>query len=96
MGRAISGLGAGTWVPLTAAFNSLFPAQQASQATAILTFVGSAGRAVASGVTGSLNELGGYALAFNLAACAAAVIPLFALPIRERSRPRSGNSGCDP
>jgi MFS family permease len=28
-GRAITGLAAGTWVPLTVAFSSLFPAQQA-------------------------------------------------------------------
>lgn len=87
VGRAITGLAAGTWVPLTVAFSSLFPAPQAIRATAILTFVGSAGRMIASGVTGSLNELGGYVLAFNLAVCVAAVALLFVLPVRERSHP---------
>jgi MFS family permease len=87
VGRAITGLAAGTWVPLTVAFSSLFPAAQAIRATAILTFVGSAGRMIASGVTGSLNELGGYVLAFNLAACVAAVALLFVLPVREPSHP---------
>ncbi len=86
-GRAITGLAAGTWVPLTVAFSSLFPAQQAIRSTAILTFVGSVGRMVATGVTGSLNEVGGYVLAFNLAACAAAVALLVALPVRERAHP---------
>lgn len=85
LGRAVTGLAAGTWVPLTVAFSDLFPARQAIRATAILTFVGSAGRMIASGVTGSLNDLGGYVLAFNLAACAAAVALVFALPVRERS-----------
>ncbi len=87
VGRAVTGLAAGTWVPLTVAFSSLFPAQQAIRATAILSFVGSAGRVLASGITGSLNELGGYALAFNLAACAAAAALLVALPARERPHP---------
>jgi MFS family permease len=87
VGRAVTGLAAGTWVPLTVAFSSLFPAQQTIRAAAILTFVGSAGRMIASGVTGSLNGLGGYVLAFNLAACAAVVALLFALPVRERSHP---------
>jgi MFS family permease len=86
-GRAITGLAAGTWVPLTVAFSSLFPAQQAIRSTAILTFVGSVGRMIATAVTGSVNRLGGYVLAFNLAACAAAVALLVALPVRERAHP---------
>jgi MFS family permease len=86
-GRAITGLAAGTWVPLTVAFSSLFPSHQAIRATAILTFVGSVGRMIATAVTSSLNEVGGYVLAFNLAACAAVVALLFALPVRERAHP---------
>lgn len=97
VGRAITGLAAGTWVPLTAAFSSLFPARQAIRATAILTFVGSVGRVIATGLTGSLNELGGYALAFHLAAGVAVLTLLFALPVRERVhqplRPSAGGIG---
>jgi MFS family permease len=87
IGRAITGLAAGTWVPLVVVFSSLFPPNEAVRATAMLTFVGSAGRVLATGVTGSLNELGGYSLAFFLAAGAAALAVLIVLPAREERRP---------
>jgi MFS family permease len=53
----------------------------------MLTLVGSVGRVLATSVTGSLNELGGYSLAFSLAAVAAALAVLIVLPIREKPRP---------
>jgi MFS family permease len=87
IGRAITGLAAGTWVPLVVVFSSLFPPHEAIRATAMLTFVGSVGRVLATGVTGSLNELGGYSLAFFLAAGAAALAILVVLPTREGRRP---------
>jgi predicted MFS family arabinose efflux permease len=84
VGRAITGLAAGTWVPLTVAFSGLFPAQEAIRATSILTFVGSVGRVSATSVTGLLNELGGYSLAFFFAAGAAALGVLVMFSARER------------
>jgi len=87
IGRAITGLAAGTWVPLVVVFSSLFPPHEAVRASAMLTFVGSVGRALATGVTGSLNELGGYSLAFFLAAGAAALAVLIVLPTKEERRP---------
>ena len=87
IGRAVTGLAAGTWVPLVVVFSSLFPPLEAVRATAMLTFVGSVGRVLATGVTGSLNELGGYSLAFFLAAGAAALAILIVLPAREERRP---------
>jgi MFS family permease len=87
IGRAITGLAAGTWVPLVVVFSSLFPPNEAVRATAMLTFVGSAGRVLATGVTGSLNGLGGYSLAFFLAAGAAALAVLIVLPTKEERRP---------
>jgi DHA1 family multidrug resistance protein-like MFS transporter len=87
IGRAITGLAAGTWVPLVVVFSSLFPPHEAVRASAMLTFVGSVGRVLATGVTGSLNELGGYSLAFFLAAGAAALAVLIVLPAREKRRP---------
>jgi MFS family permease len=84
VGRAITGLAAGTWVPLTVAFSGLFPAQEAIRATSILTFVGSVGRVAATGVTGVLNELGGYSLAFFAAAGAALLGVLVMFSARER------------
>jgi len=87
IGRAITGLAAGTWVPLVVVFSSLFPPHEAVRASTMLTLVGSVGRVLATGVTGSLNELGGYPLAFFLAAGAAALAVLIVLPDREGRRP---------
>jgi len=87
IGRAITGLAAGTWVPLVVLFSSLFPPEEAVRASALLTLVGSVGRMLATGVTGSLNELGGYSLAFFLAIAAAGLAILVILPSKEQLRP---------
>jgi len=84
VGRSITGLAASTWVPLVVVFSSLFPPQEAVRASATLSFIASAGRVLATGVTGSLNEVGGYSLAFFLAAGIAALATLVVLPARER------------
>ncbi len=86
MGRAISGLAAGIWVLLVVVFNGFFPPEDAVRASALLTMIGSVGRMLATGVTGWLNELGGYSLAFFLAAAAAAIAALIILPVRENRR----------
>ena len=88
VGRAITGLAAGTWVPLTVAFSSLFPAQQAIRASAILAFVASAGKVIGTSVNGPLHELGGYVLVFSGAVFLAVLSLLMALPIREQGHPR--------
>jgi len=87
VGRAITGLAAGTWVPLVVVFSGLFRPHEALRATALLTFVGSSGRVLATALTGSLNALGGYALAFYLAGGAAALSILILLPIPQQRRP---------
>ncbi|HEY65881.1 MAG TPA: MFS transporter [Caldilineae bacterium] len=87
LGRAITGIAAGTWVPLVVAFSGLFPPEEAVRASALLTFIGSVGRMLATGVTGTLNDLGGYSLPFYLAAMAAALAVLILLPNREERRP---------
>jgi predicted MFS family arabinose efflux permease len=74
-------------VPLTVAFTGLFPPQDAIRATAILTFVGFVGQVIATSVTGSLNALRGYSLAFFLATGAAALGLLVALSVREKQHP---------
>jgi len=86
VGRAITGLAAGTWVPLVAVFSSLFPSRDAVRASAMLALVASAARGTATAITGSLNELGGYPLAFFLAAAAAVAAILVVLPAREKRR----------
>ena len=65
VGRAITGLAAATWVRLVVAFSALFPTHESVKASALLTFAGSAGSMLATGVTGWLNGLGGYPLAQN-------------------------------
>ncbi|MFZ5916745.1 MAG: MFS transporter [Chloroflexota bacterium] len=91
LGRAVTGLAAATWVPLVAVFSTLFPPEEAVRASALLTFIGSVGRVLATGITGSLNDLGGYPLAFFLAAGAAVVAILVLLPASERQ-----TAACQP
>ena len=86
-GRAITGLAAGTWVLLVVMFNDLFPRHESVRATAILTFAGSVGRILATGVTGVLNDLGGYSLAYFLATGVAVLGALVVIPTREIPRP---------
>lgn len=87
VGRAVTGLAAAAWVPLTVVFSSLFPADRTVRATSILNVVGSLGRVLATGATGALNEWGGYALAFFLAAGVAGLGIAVLLPARETVRP---------
>ena len=94
VGRAITGLAAGTWVPLVVVFNGLFPPREAVRATTLLTLLGSVGRMLATGITGSLNQLGGYSLAFFLATGAAALaIPIVLPAAEERHEPRWPSMG---
>ena len=85
-GRAITGAAAANWVPLVVVFSDLFPPQEAVRASALLTFFNSAGRILATGATGTLNDIGGYALAFFLATGFASLATLVMLPIHEPRR----------
>jgi len=87
VGRAITGVSAAAWVPLVVMFSSLYPAEETVRATAVVTIACSIGRAAAPSVTGTLNELGGYSLAFYLAAGLAGLAFLIMLPLREEPRP---------
>jgi MFS family permease len=86
IGRAITGLAACTWAPLVVVFSSLFPPHEAVRASALITSVGAVGRVLSTGVTGWLNELGGYSLPFFLATGVAALAILVVLPAREERR----------
>ena len=88
VGRAITGLAAGTWVPLVVLFSSLFPPEDSVKASSLLTLVGTISRVVATGVTGSLNNLsGGYTMAFMGAAVAGILALIIVLPSKEQARP---------
>jgi len=87
VGRAITGIGAGAWVPLVVLFTSLFPAKDLIRATALLTVVNTLGRMAGTVSTGFLNNLGGYPLAFHLAGAAAllAIVVLLVIPEKRRA-----------
>jgi len=88
IGRAITGLAAGTWVPLVVVFSSLFPPEEAVRASSLLTLVGSIARILATGANGPINELsGGYSLAFFLAAGAALLAVIIVMLGKETRRP---------
>jgi len=87
IGRALTGLAAGIWAVLMVAFSNLFPSHKAVQASAALTLISSLGRVVGTSVTGTLNQVGGYWLAFLLAAVASALSVLLALVVPETRRP---------
>lgn len=95
VGRAITGLAAATWVPLVVVFSGLFPPEEAVRASALLTLVGSVARLLATSVTGALNQLGGYALAFQLAAVVGMLALLVVLPATDqRHSPRRPSPGA--
>jgi DHA1 family multidrug resistance protein-like MFS transporter len=85
-GRAMTGLAAAAWVPLTVLFSSQFPAADAVRATSLLSLVNGAARMTATGMTGTLNRVGGYGLAFYVAVGVAGLAMLVTLPVREAVR----------
>ncbi|MBN2003710.1 MAG: MFS transporter [Anaerolineae bacterium] len=87
VGRALTGVAAGAWVPLVVAFSALFPPDEAVRASAILSAVNALSRMVATGMTGVLNLWGGYRLAFYVAAgiAGAAILALAPMPETLRS-----------
>lgn len=87
IGRALTGLAAGTWVVVVVSFSNLFPPEQAVRATVILTMIPSFGRLLGSLLTGWLNELGGYALSFYISSGIAGLALLFLLATKEINRP---------
>lgn len=86
LGRALTGFAAGSWVLLVVAFSSLFPPEDAVRAAAILSAINSVARMAATGVTGTLNALGGYPLAFYVAAVMAALAMISMMLVREPRR----------
>jgi MFS family permease len=86
-GRIITGLAGGTLVPLVVMFTSLFPPNKVVRAVAWVNFIAFGGRMLGTSLTGSLNQIGGYTLAFNLAAGVAAIAILATLVTHESRRP---------
>ncbi len=87
-GRALTGVAAGAWVPLVVIFSSFFPRDEAIRATTILTLVTAVASIGATSVTGLLNSIGGYPLAFAVSAGSAGLAAAIALLIPEERLPR--------
>jgi MFS family permease len=88
-GRALSGVSAATWVPLVVLFSSLYMPGNVLRSTGLLSLVGSLGRIIATGSSGILNNLGGYSLAFNVAAITAGMAILLIMFVPDqRQTPR--------
>ena len=89
--RALTGIGAGTWVPLLVLFNNLYKPEEAFKATGLITLVGTLARMLSTGINGPLNVVtGSYQTAFDLAALAAVVaigIMIFIPEQRQPSKP---------
>jgi MFS family permease len=77
-GRALTGVSSAAWVPMIVAFAAFFPAERAVFATSLISLVCSLGQMLGAVATGFLNNIGGYALAFyvaaGLAAASAAIV----------------------
>ena len=85
-GRAFTGFAASVWVLLVVGFSGLFPPEDAVRASAMLSTVNAISRMIITGLTGSLNALGGYTLPFYVAAAAAGLAIVVMLMVKEPSR----------
>lgn len=93
IGRAVTGLAAGTWVAFVVIFAALFPPDTVVRVTALVSLISSLSRVAATALTGPLNDWGGYSLPFFLATLTAALAILVVAPAHEERhkarRPRA-------
>lgn len=87
VGRAITGAAGGSWTLMVVGFSDLFLPSEAVRATALVSLVNTVGRVIATASTGWLNQVGGYPLAFFVAAAVGAFAVVSGLVIRETPRP---------
>jgi MFS family permease len=93
VGRSLTGLAAGAWVPLIVVFSSLFPLEEAIRATTWLTLANSMGRVLATGLTGTLNSWQGPSFTFIIAAAIAGLAVVLLWPAYEPRHPVPPLSG---
>jgi predicted MFS family arabinose efflux permease len=82
LGRALTGVAAATWVPMMVVFASLFPARRTIFATSLLSLASSIGQMMGTSLTGLMETLGGFGLAFYAAGGIAAAASLIFLFVR--------------
>jgi MFS family permease len=83
VGRALAGVAACAWVPCTVLFCSLFPAERAVQATAIMSFSSSFGQMISNLSGGMIAQRFGTAAPFWVASVIAVIGLLVMLPVAE-------------
>jgi MFS family permease len=91
VGRSLTGLAMGTWVPLVVVFSEFYPPADAVRASSLLTLVTALGRITATGLSGPLTQWGGYGLPFLVAAAAAVggavlLLPPASIPHADRAQ----------
>jgi MFS family permease len=89
IGRSVTGLAAATWATFVVAFSGYFTVGETIRATALLNFINSSGRILATSSTGLITSLGGYLLPFYLAAGVAVSGVMFMAPTREPAYPHA-------
>jgi len=67
-GRSLVGISMGTWVLQVVVFSAFYAPHEAVRAGAVLTLVSSLAKLLGTSLTGYLNTLGGYSLAFLFSA----------------------------
>jgi len=86
-GRALTGVAAAAWVPMIVVFAGFFPAEKAIFATSLLSFASSIGQMIGTSLTGFLETLGGYSLAFfaaaGLSVAASIIVACVKIPRRD-------------
>jgi predicted MFS family arabinose efflux permease len=92
IGRGITGLSAAVWALIVVGFASLFPPEQAVRLAAVMNIVNAVGRTLATGINGTLNNLGGYDLAFIFGIAFSVLAIAFFLPVKDTElKPRKPN-----
>ncbi|MGA2547318.1 MAG: MFS transporter [Rectinemataceae bacterium] len=86
-GRALTGVAAAAWVPMMVVFAAYFPSARTIFATSLLSFASSLGQMIGTSLTGFLETMGGYSLAFftaaGLALAAGIIVAFVKIPQRD-------------
>jgi len=92
LGRALTGVGAATWVPLVVLFSSLYDSRDVIRATGLMSLASTIGRMIGTASNGPLNRMGGYLPAFYVSAGVLAAAVLIVLAVPESKRPAQAPS----
>ena len=90
--RSVLGVSMSTWVLQVVLFSAFYPPAEAVKAGAILTLVSSLAKLLGTSLTGFLNSLGGYALAFYVSGSSIVLAVLMLLPLSDPAPPAGKSS----